>query len=119
MTTCYIVRQKDGPYVVELNIKKIKKALPQVRMWSEGDKLMLTIPNEASLFSVDEAAEDSTDNVLREIVSRVVDQHAKRSDEDLKRVVYLTAPMRQILRREKYRRENMFNSPLDFSVIST
>ena len=38
MTNCYIIRQKDGPYVVELNIKKLKRSLPELKVRNEGNR---------------------------------------------------------------------------------
>lgn len=106
MTNCYIIRQKDGPYVVELNIKKLKKALPQLRVWNEGQKLMLALGAEPSLF---ERAENTATVANRDIMEWVRAKYAGHSDDELKRFVYLTAPMRQILRREKYGHANLFN----------
>jgi uracil-DNA glycosylase family 4 len=116
LTSCYIIRQKDGPYVVELNIKKLKKALPELRVRNEGDKLILTLLEETSLFRQSDARAVL---VAPEVLERVTKRYAKCTDDDLKRIVYLTAPMRQILRREKYRGENMFNTAIDFSGIES
>ena len=114
MTNCYIIRQKDGPYIVELNIKKLKKAMPDLIVWNDGPKLMLGLRDEPSLF-------DKATSVLQacsaDSIERVRAKYAGRSDDELKRVVYLTSPMRHILRREKYDRENLFNVAVDFSVI--
>jgi len=111
MTNCYIIRQKDGPYVVELNIRKLKKALPDLRIWSEGPKLMLCLRAGRSLFD---------DRIpVPNAINHVGVKYGARSDDELKRVVYLTGPMRQILRREKYGRENLFNVPIDFTAIRT
>jgi uracil-DNA glycosylase family 4 len=115
MTNCYIIRQKDGPYVVELNIKKLKKALPELRVWNEGQKLMLSVRSGPTLF--DRGCRLSGSNP--DSIERVGAKYGARSDDELKRVVYLTAPMRQILRREKYRRENLFNVPIDFTAVRT
>jgi uracil-DNA glycosylase family 4 len=117
MTNCYIIRQKDGPYVVELNIRKLKKALPELRLWTEGSKLMLSLSDGPSLFANEETLFESANATDPDILKRVCSRFATRSDEDLKRIVYLTAPMRHILRREKYGRQNLFNVPVDFSAI--
>jgi hypothetical protein len=114
MTRCYIIRQRDGPYVVELNIRKLKKALPQLRIWNEGEKLMLALSEEPSLFAQDEARGGGSETIGFDVFERVKSRYANRSDDDLKRIVYLTSPMRRILRREKYDRQNMFNVPVDF-----
>lgn len=115
MTRCYIIRQKDGPYVVELNIRRLKKALPELRVWNEGNKLMLSLKESDTLFSSALRTAFVGDRRVDETIKSVASRYAHRSDEELKRVVYLTTPMRRILRREKYRRENQFNVPVDFS----
>jgi uracil-DNA glycosylase family 4 len=117
MTNCYIIRQKDGPYVVELNIKKLKKALPELRVWNEGEKLMLGIRSTPTLFDRVRLMPSSESN--SDSIERVGAKYGARSDDELKRLVYLTAPMRQILRREKYRRENLFNVPIDFTALAS
>jgi uracil-DNA glycosylase family 4 len=117
MTPCYIIRQKDGPYVVELNIRKLKKALPDLKVWNNGEKLMLTLSEGLPLFAQGNVGSGSVEAVGAEVFERVGSRYAKRSDEELKRIVYLTAPIRQMLRQEKYRRQNLFNAPVDFSVI--
>jgi uracil-DNA glycosylase family 4 len=119
ITNCYIIRQKDGPYVVELNIRKLKKALPELKIWTEDGKLMLGLSEELSLFSETPVRSDSNVKIDADVLRRVCNDYAGRSDEDLKRIVYLTTPMRRILRSEKYDRRNLFNVPIDFSVVSS
>jgi hypothetical protein len=74
--------------------------------FDDAPELFLEADNDAEL-------EDG----LRELVKYVADRYGKRTEEELKAAVYLTKPMRQILRREKYHRENMFNVPIDFSAL--
>jgi uncharacterized phage-associated protein len=81
--------------------------------------LLLSLDGVPGLFSEAERCELAWDKRLRDVLAHVVRHYGRRSDDDLKRIAYLTSPMRQILRREKYHRENMFNAPIDFSVIST
>jgi uracil-DNA glycosylase family 4 len=111
MTSAYIVRQKDGPYVFEMHIKKLRKALKSVKVWEENNRLMLRATETPDLFSGTSISE--FDDVLK----HVSDKYGRFSDHELKRVVYLTSPMKQMLRKEKGLRESTFNRPLDFSVI--
>jgi uracil-DNA glycosylase family 4 len=115
MTSCFILRQKDGPYVVELNIRRIRKAIPELRISSQGERLLVSLDGDSGFFQ--EPAEAFLDGSLHDVVSYVVGRYARCSDEELKRIVYLTSPMRSILRREKYHRENLFNAPVDFSSV--
>ena len=57
------------------------------------------------------------DRDVSEIVRSVVSKHLHSTDAELKRDVYLTAPMKAILKREKSNRENWFNRPIDFEVL--
>jgi uracil-DNA glycosylase family 4 len=113
MTSAYIVRQKEGPYVFEMHIKKLTKAIKNLKIWNERNRLMLRATDPNTLF--DHTGKDEFDEVL----AYVSEKYGKSNDSDLKRIVYLTAPMRQILRREKGLGQNMFNGPIDFSVIGT
>jgi uracil-DNA glycosylase family 4 len=111
MTGAYIVRQKEGPYVFEMHIKKLKKAIKHLETWTKGDRLMLRVARRADLFGPNSRTE------FDDVLDKVIDRYGSYSDSDLKRVVYLTAPMRHLLRREKGSGENTFNRPIDFSVI--
>jgi len=111
MTSAYIVRQKEGPYVFEMHIKKLRKAIPTLETWTHGSQLMVRVGESETLF-------DRADRVeFDEVIAHVSHKYGKYNDADLKRVVYLTAPMRLMLRREKSSGQNMFNRPIDFSVI--
>jgi hypothetical protein len=118
-TTSYIVRQKDDPYVTELNIKKIKKALTHLEIWTQRDNLMLSLSDQSFSFLNEEGNNIDLDEKILETIQVVTGKYSKFTDAKLKHVAYLTAPMRQILKREKTRRENMFNALLDFSAIRT
>ena len=118
MTSCYILRQKDGPYVVELHIRKLKKGIPELRVLSSAPKLLLSVKDAPDLLQ-DELRGWRLESGVRDVISHVVSRYAHRSDEELKRIVYLTSPMRQILRQEKYQRKNMFNAAIDFSAVTT
>ena len=115
MTSAYIVRQKEGPYAFELHIKKLKKAITGLNIRTRGDKLMLSLGHALQLFDNGEGLEEE----VRAAVDYVAAKYGRADDSELKRVVYLTTPMRQMLRREKRLRENMFNRPVDFSVMPT
>ena len=51
---------------------------------------------------------------FRKTLDEVIERYTYENDSDLKRAVYLTAPMRLILRREKYEKINLYNTPIDF-----
>ncbi|SFJ06633.1 uracil-DNA glycosylase family protein [Bradyrhizobium sp. Gha] len=113
MTSAYIVRQKEGPYVFEMHIKKLSKAIKNLKVWNDRDRLIVKAGGRFDLFAL--RASNEYDDILKYIS----DKYANSTDGDLKRIVYLTAPMRQMLRREKKLGESTFNKAIDFSVIST
>lgn len=113
MTSAYIVRQKEGPYVFEMHIKKLTKAIKDVEIWNERNRLMLRtkLP---TLFDCTPPISE-----FEEVLSHVLSKYEGCNDSELKRIVYLTAPMRKILRKEKSSGENMFNRAIDFAVIAS
>lgn len=117
-TLSYIIRQKDGPYVVDLHLRKIKKSLPEIKTWTHLGKLHLGSDTQEvkTLFTFNE--EPQISDQLSKIIGIVWEKYKGKSDEQLKTAVYLSAPMRHILRREKYDKANMFNAPIDFSILS-
>ncbi|WP_291856684.1 uracil-DNA glycosylase family protein [Bradyrhizobium sp.] len=113
MTSAYIVRQKEGPYVFEMHIKKLTKAIKTLKVWNDRSRLMVRAADTSTLFS------QTSKNEFDEVLEYVSGKYGRSSDGDLKRIVYLTAPMRQILRKEKGLGQNTFNRAIDFSAIDT
>jgi uracil-DNA glycosylase family 4 len=114
-SSCYIIRQKDGPYVVELNIKKLRKALPELQVRFDNEVMSLSLSDQMSLLTETQNV-SSFKPAFMDVFYDVTKRYGNKSDGELKRIVYLTSPMRKILRREKYQRDNMFNAPIDFSM---
>jgi len=108
LTEAYFVRQKDGPYCVELHASRLSVVIPGcttrvVRnqlMVSLGQRNLLAASGEPSLLSP----------VARQTLAEVASKYAGLTASKLKTVTYLTGPMRALLRREKILRLNMFNS---------
>ena len=111
LTTAYIVRQKDGPYCTDLHIAKLKKAFPDLQIQTRTNGLFLS-RSRMGLF-------DSLGGTLHkqaiEILDGVIKKYASYDDAQLKTAVYLTVPMRRILRAEKSLRKNFFNVPIEFT----
>lgn len=110
LTSAYIIRQKDGPYCVDLHIARLAK-IPGVQlMKSATGSLRLGYAEQRSLISgvaCDELSEEA-----RATIALVIDRYGSLSERDLKRMVYLSSPMRSVLRREKQLGVNTFNAPL-------
>jgi uracil-DNA glycosylase family 4 len=114
ISNAYVVRHKDGPYVTDLHFRRLKLALPELRFSQLRGELILEMAPCEKDFFVERI--DNNSDVVREFVFDVTKRLAKLPASELKRRAYLTAPMREILRREKYGGELMYNSPLDFSL---
>jgi uracil-DNA glycosylase family 4 len=111
LTSSYVVRQKDGPYFTDLHLSKLRRALPSLTITQSRGSLVLSIEPNRDLFNADLGGPQ-----LAEYVESIVDRYRAKTDPQLKSVVYLTAPMRSLLRREKYNGANLFNAPIDFSI---
>jgi uracil-DNA glycosylase family 4 len=106
----YFIRQKDGPYCTDLQIQRLKKASPRIEIRKEGPTLLLRLARDMFAHGEPpEALAPETTSILNE----VIDRYGARSDSELKAVVYLTAPMRSMLRRER-KQINLYNAPIDF-----
>lgn len=114
LTCAYIVRQKDGPYCTDLHIKKLQKAFPSLTTTNCNGRLVLN-RFDAGLFSDSLVDEFHDWETVSDIVRAVVEKYGRDDDASLKRRVYLTAPMRAILRSERRDGLNLFNAPIDFS----
>ena len=116
LTAAYFIRQKDGPYCTDLEIDRIRKADDSIRVFKDENKLCLRLGNNQTpqLFSQREEISGEARAAADEAILRYGD----KSDSELKTAVYLTAPMRFLLRREQSTRVNLYNSPIDFLAAS-
>jgi uracil-DNA glycosylase family 4 len=105
LTRAYFVRQKDGPYCTDLHTAKLEKTVSGLRLSGAGPQLVLRLEDTRSV-PIDEAT--------RTILDATIARYGTESDFDLKRIVYLTAPMRRLLRLEHNLGQNYYNSPIEF-----
>jgi uracil-DNA glycosylase family 4 len=112
LTSAYFIRQKDGPYCTSLELKRLKRSDESIRVSRRGEKLFMRIAASGptklfpSLDALSEPAKAAADEAL--------ERYAGKDDAELKTAVYLTAPMRFLLRREKAEGTNLYNAPIDF-----
>jgi hypothetical protein len=109
-----IVRQKDGPYCTELHLFKIQKALPylQTKNLSKSNILIYKVANmlfEGRLIDQYEIADE-----VKEVIDEVLKDHGNKSNASLKRTVYFSRPMRNILALESEHKVNLYNTPITF-----
>lgn len=112
LTGAYYIRQKDGPYCTDLEIGRLKRADDAIIVVKERGNLTLRLhPNAASgLF----APSEKVPAEVAAAVSEALERYGDKSDSDLKTAVYLTAPMRFLLRKERSAQTNFHNAPIDF-----
>lgn len=118
LTRAYFVRQKDGPYCTDLHIKKLKCAFKDLVIQKRDTQLILRRSTDGFFSNCVKRAVSlpkETDALLADVLNAT----AGLNDAQLKTKVYLTAPMRAILRTEKRERTNMYNAPIDFSIART
>lgn len=108
ITTGYFVRQKDGPYCVELNVSRLPTLIPGCRSRVISGKLMVALsqPSLLNEGQKEPALDASAIRTLMHVASRYGHIPASK----LKTAVYLTRPMRTLLRQEKKLHLNLFNS---------
>ncbi len=108
LTGSYIIRQKDGPYCVDLHWRKLTKAFPALRVENTGGKMYLVNREELRL-----QGEPLDDDALS-IIHQVAASYGDMDDARLKTAVYLTQAMRGMLSRERHEGVNLFNAPIPF-----
>jgi uracil-DNA glycosylase family 4 len=111
MTDSYIIRQKDGPYCVELHPKKLSTL--GLSTFSRSGHLFVRRTSRPTLFEQPTLSRITSfsDSELA-LIDSVMEKYGNLSDVELKRVAYCTSAMRRILRKEKNSRLNLFNAPL-------
>jgi uracil-DNA glycosylase family 4 len=110
LSQAYIIRQKDGPYCVDLHPAKLQGLVPDGLLLRLGSELFIELPTQLGM--LDEPRIVSLSPEEERTIDEVVARYADMSHTDLKRASYLAKPMRSILRRERLYKENLFNAPL-------
>lgn len=109
LTNSYVVRQKDGPYFVDLHLAKLGQLVPGLDVLTQAGQVALHLSRQKNLLSSSDtsAALSSSDEAT---VARVLAKYGQMSDADLKRVVYLSRHMRALLRKERLTGANLYNA---------
>jgi len=113
LTRAFFLRQKDGPYCTDAHIGRLKRAISDLHVTSDRGVLRLNLRGEG-LFS---QPGEPLDGDLQAVVDSVVAAVRGLTDAQLKTKVYLSAPMRAILRAEKTRLINLYNAPISFAPL--
>lgn len=107
-SSAFFLRQKDGPYCTDIHLTRLKRALPELVVSGPASRPILSIgkgrqPAEAQSHLPAE---------YQAVVKRVLESTIHLSDAELKIKVYLTKPLRAILRAERARLVNLYNTPI-------
>ncbi len=113
LTSAYIVRQKDGPYCTDLHLTKLKNTFADLEVRHANGRLVLARKS-LDIFAAPKGSIRELDDVAREIISKVLENYGMDDEARLKQRVYLTGPLRWMLKAEK-RGINLVNAPIDFT----
>ena len=115
LTSGYFIRQKDGPYCTDLEINRLRRSDGNIKVFKSGNSLCLRLgeSDNPELFSSQEIPANA-----RESADEALQRYGDKTDSELKTAVYLTAPMRFLLRKEQSAKLNMYNAPIDFLAAS-
>lgn len=108
LTEAYFVRQKDGPYCVELHVSRLPVLIPACRIRAVRNHLLVALPQQELPVGTQQTEELT--QAAKDTLRNVAAQYGRLRANELKTAVYLTAPMRALLRKEKSLRSNLFNS---------
>lgn len=111
LTKAFFLRQKDGPYCTDLHLAKLRRALPQIDVSENSARLAIRQP-QFGIFDSPAATSPSVE--VAALLSDVLRATSTLSDAELKTKVYLTAPMRRLVRTERTQLTNLYNSPIRF-----
>ncbi|EJL77561.1 uracil-DNA glycosylase [Polaromonas sp. CF318] len=108
ITNSYVVRQKDGPYCVDLHIAKLPGLIPGLVIERHKGAVWLRLNAQRDLESLD--IKPSLSAAELKSIDGVLSRYKGLTDADLKRATYLSKPMRTLLRKERDLRVNLFNA---------
>jgi uracil-DNA glycosylase family 4 len=112
LTSSYFIRQKDGPYCTDLHIDRLRKSDKSIQVVKGGGRLFLRLGTSGVPQLFDNPEEIRPE--LRQAIDDVLSRYCYANDAELKKAVYLTKPMRAILRREQHEQTSLYNAPIDF-----
>jgi uracil-DNA glycosylase family 4 len=118
LSAALFLRQKDGPYCVDLEVTRLSKGIPDLEIIRSGGRLHFRVKAASgSLFR--EPTPDHASTAAKAIITGIIQQYGNLDDARLKTRAYLAEPMRKILREEQTSLVNLFNTPikLDSSTV--
>ncbi|HEY9177325.1 MAG TPA: uracil-DNA glycosylase family protein [Flavipsychrobacter sp.] len=116
LTNAYIIRQKDGPYCTDLNLFKLKKAIPTISSRALSNNNIEVFKSSTNLFEDSLLNQYELEEDVRLLLDEVINEYGNKSNASLKRSVYFTQPMRNILHSEIKLNVSMYNAPIEFNI---
>jgi uracil-DNA glycosylase family 4 len=114
LSRAFFIRQKDGPYCVDLHPRKLQKALPYVEVKTSGAKVLVKASH-ADLFGKERIEREAIPDPMKKEILKILSQYQGLKDSELKTKAYLTTPMRRIQRQEKRAGSKLYNVPIELS----
>ena len=114
LTSAFFIRQKDGPYCTDLHLQKLRKGISELIIQDKSGKLILALPSQGLFGPQNQRTVLPRESV--DLIHTVTARYGSLDDSELKTRVYLTTPMRQMLKREKAELVNLTNAPIDFDT---
>ncbi len=114
LTKAFFIRQKDGPYCVDLHPQKLRKSLPHVEFDFKHKTIVCGVSSN-DLFG-ESTKQSQLPKEVQEEVLEILSKLRGLRDSELKAKVYLTAPMKRILRQERVGKANLYNTPIDLAL---
>jgi uracil-DNA glycosylase family 4 len=112
LTSAYFIRQKDGPYCTDLALDRLQRADDSIKVFKDGSRLCLRLGTSQTPELI-QTLPSITDEA-KAAAEEAMERYGDKSESELKTAVYLTAPMRFLLRREQAAQINTYNAPIDF-----
>ncbi|MDD3466465.1 MAG: uracil-DNA glycosylase family protein [Campylobacterales bacterium] len=110
LSRAYIIRQKDGPYCTDLNIGRLKKSI-NISISQKASSLFISKKNSL----LPDEQNDNLDEHIKNHITEVLNKYGELNDFEIKKAVYMTRPMRNILKAEKNSLINLYNTPINFA----
>lgn len=104
LTSAFIVRQKDGPYCTDLHYTRLKRSSLPILVRFSGSAMFIELDPNAVGITVPSSVET--------IIDKVMERYGEDDESTLKTKVYLSGPMRTILKKESSLNKAMYNAPL-------
>jgi len=114
LTNAYIIRQKDGPYCTDLHLNRLKSSIQGLQTQYTSKTSFVLYKEMSTLFDFSDSGANNLSDEAMELIDEVLAKHGAKNNIALKRTVYFTRPMRNMLFYESNYKMNLYNTPINF-----